>query len=256
MDMWKKRGRKFISFTDRAIKRGLIKHRGFSSHDTPEHIKEFVDTGEFSVMLVSYNWMNPQVRDAIAYAADAGMGVTVMNPVGGGALAASTLQILRLLRGAGSSAEVAMRYVLATPGVACALSGMNTDAQLEENVTIAGRKTHMTAKQAEAMRKRLRRIKKAEAEFCTACGYCMPCEHGVDIPGNFNLFNRLEFFGQEEWARQQYSRLEHHRDGDRSARACTQCGTCLPKCPNKVPIIDQLQQVAAMLSDPRKRRTG
>ena len=256
MDMWKKRGKKFISFTDRAMKRGLIRHRGFSSHDTPEHIKQFVDTGEFSVMLVSYNWMNPQVRDAIAYAADAGMGVTVMNPVGGGALAVSTPQILRLLRGAKSSAEVAMRYVLATPGVACALSGMNTDEQLDQNVAIASRKTQMTATQAAAMRKRLRRIKKAAAQFCTLCGYCMPCEHGVDIPGNFNLFNRVKFFGQEQWARRVYAGLERHRDGDRSARACQQCGTCLSKCPNNVPIMEQLQQVAAMLSDPRKGRKG
>lgn len=254
MDMWKKRGSKFIRFTDRAMKRGLIKHRGFSSHDTPENIKEFVDTGEFSVMLVSYNWLNPQVRDAIAYAADAGMGVTVMNPVGGGALAASTPQILRLLRGAGSSAEIALRYVLATPGVAGALSGMNTDEQLEENVAIASRKTQMTAKQSAAMRKRLRKIKKAAAQFCTLCGYCMPCEHGVDIPGNFNLFNRVKFFGQEQWARHVYAGLERHRDGDRSARACQQCGDCLPKCPNNVPIIDQLQQVAAMLSDPSRGR--
>jgi len=249
MDMWKKRGRKFIRFTDWAMKRGLIQHRGFSSHDTPEHIKQFVDTGEFSVMLVSYNWMNPQVRDAIAYAADAGMGVTVMNPLGGGTLAASTPQILRLLRGARSSAEVAMRYVLATPGVTCALSGMNTDEQLEENVAIAGRKTHMTAKQAAAMRTRLVRIKTAEAKFCTACGYCMPCEHGVDIPGNFGLYNRLEFFGQKEWAKQQYARLAGHKDGDRSAKACRQCGDCLAKCPNKVPIIEQLKQVADSCSD-------
>ncbi len=112
----------------------------------------------------------------------------------------------------------------------------------------------MTTKQSAAMRKRLRKIKKAAAQFCTLCGYCMPCEHGVDIPGNFSLFNRVKFFGQEQWARHVYAGLERHRDGDRSARACQECGTCLPKCPNNVPIIDQLQKVAAMLSDPRKGR--
>ena len=256
MDVWKKRGKRFIKFTDRALKKGLIKHRGFSSHDTPEHIKEFIDTGEFSAMLVSYNWMNPQDRDVIAYAADVGMGVSVMNPIGGGALAASTPQILRLIRGAKSSAEVSLRYVLATPGVTCTLSGMNTHEQLEENVAIANRKAPLTVKQYKSMRQRLDKIEKAAAEFCTACGYCMPCEHGVDIPGNFSLLNQVRFFGREEWARQGYARLANHKDGDKSAAACKQCGSCLPKCPNSVPIIEQLKEVAATLSGRRKRSGG
>lgn len=247
MDMWKKRGKKFIRFTDRALKRGLIRHRGFSSHETPEHIKEFVDTGEFSAMLVSYNWMNPLVADAIAYAADAGMGVTVMNPVGGGVLATNTPQILHLVRGAKTAAEIALRFVLATPGVTGTLSGMNSAAQLAENVAIAQRKTPLTARQQQTMRRRLDRIEKAAAEFCTACGYCMPCEHGVDIPGNFSLLNQARFFGRDVWAKQQYQRLASHKDGDKSAQACQRCGECVPKCPNNVPIIAQLKQVAAVM---------
>jgi len=247
MPVWKKRGRKFIKFTDWALKRGLIRHRGFSSHDSPENIKKFVDTGEFSVMLVSYNWMNPQVRDAIAYAADHGMGVTVMNPVGGGSLATSTPQILRLLPGARTAAEISLRYVLATPGMTCALSGMNTTDQVEENVAIASRRIAMTPKQRQHMRSRLARIEKEAKEFCTACGYCMPCKQGVDIPGNFALLNQVRFFGRLEWAKQQYARLGKHKEGDQSASACKRCGACLPKCPNKVPIIEQLQEVVRTL---------
>jgi len=247
MPVWKKRGRKFIRFTDWALKKGLIRHRGFSSHETPENIKKFVDTGEFSVMLVSYNWMNPQVRDAIAYAADRGMGVTVMNPVGGGSLATDTPQILRLVRGAKTAAEVSLRYVLATPGVTAALSGMNTLAQVAENVAVASRKTPLTEKQQQRMLQRLEQIDRQAREFCTACGYCMPCKHGVDIPGNFQLLNQVRFFGRLQWARERYGQLAKHKEGDRSAGACKRCGECLPKCPNKVPIIDQLQEVAATL---------
>ena len=247
MPMWKKRGRRFVKFTDWALKKGLIRHRGFSSHETPANIKEFIDTGEFSAMLVSYNWMNPQVRDVIAHAADRGMGVTVMNPIGGGSLATDTPQILRLLRGAKTAAEVSLRYVLATPGVTTALSGMNALEQVAENVAIAGRKAPMTDKQQQRMLARLARIDTESRQFCTACGYCMPCEHGVDIPANFRLLNQVKFFGRLDWARRQYRALAKHRDGDRSAEACKRCGACEPKCPNNVPIRDQLQQVAATL---------
>ena len=133
MDAFEKRGKKFFALTDWAMRKGYVRHRGFSSHDTPEHVKQFIDTGEFAAMLVSYNWQNPTMAETIAYAADKGMGVSVMNPVGGGALAVNTRPVLRLLPGAKSGPEIALRYVLATPGVALALSGMNAPEQIEEN---------------------------------------------------------------------------------------------------------------------------
>ncbi len=249
MEMWKKRGKKFIAFTDWAIKRGMIRHRGFSSHDTPGNIKKFIDTGEFAVMLVSYNWMNPTVRDVIAYAADRGMGVTVMNPVGGGTLATSTPEIRRLLPGAKSAPEVALRYVLGTPGVVTALSGMSTLAQVAENSAVASRKTSLTARQRKEMLSKLDKIERQARKFCTACGYCMPCEHGVDIPGNFALLNQARFFGRLGWARDHYAALKANKDGDRCAEACECCGACLSKCPNKVPIIKQLEDVREMLDE-------
>lgn len=244
MAMWKKGGKRFIKFADWAMNRGLIAHRGFSSHDTPENIRAFIDTGEFACMLVSYNWMNPQVRDVIAYAAGQGMGVTVMNPLGGGTLAADTPPIMRLVRGARSAAEIGLRYVLDTPGVTAALSGMNTPEQVDENVRTASRGTMLTAPQYRRMQERLQRIRRGSQAFCTGCGYCMPCEHGVDIPGNFGLHNQAAFFGRTEWARETYRQLKKHGDGDKSAAACRQCGACLPKCPNSVPIVEQLAQVA------------
>lgn len=252
METWKQRGRKFIKFTDWAMNRGLVRHRGFSSHDTPENVRQFIDTGEFSVVLLSYNWMNQQHRDNIAHAARCGMGVTAMNPVGGGALSTSTPQILRILPGVKSASELALRYVLATPGVTCALSGMNTIEQIEENVVLAGRKTPMTARQQAAVAARLATISEARGKFCTGCGYCMPCEHGVDIPRNFELLNQARFFGRLEWARSEYARTARHKDGDRSAEACRQCGACEPKCPNSVPIIAQLEEVANSLATSRQ----
>jgi predicted aldo/keto reductase-like oxidoreductase len=247
METWKKRGRKFLKFTDWAMNRGLIRHRGFSSHDTPAHIREYIDTGEFACMLVSYNWMNPQVRDVIAHAADRGMGVTVMNPIGGGTLATSTPEVLRLVRGARSASEISLRYVLATPGVTCALSGMNAMSQLEENLAVASRRTPLTETQQTRMEERLRGIQRAQREFCTGCGYCMTCPHGVDIPANFRLLNQARYFGRWDWARAEYRKLRKHADGDASAAACERCGTCEPKCPNDVPIMDQLEEVAEAL---------
>ena len=247
LEMWKQKGRSFIRFTDWAMKRGLIRHRGFSSHEGPGGLKQIIDTREFPVMLVSYNWLNPAEREMIAYAASKGMGVTVMNPLGGGTLATPTPEIMRLLPGAKTAAEIGLRYVLATPGVTAALSGMNSLDQVDENLRVASRRTPMTAKQVSRMHARLAVITAERKRFCTGCGYCMPCPHGVNIPANFRWFNEARFFGLVENARKRYAGLRKHRDGDRSAEACQRCGKCEPKCPIKVPIMQQLEEVARTL---------
>jgi len=247
METFQRRGRAFFALTEWAMKKGTLRHRGFSSHDTPEHVRAFIDTGEFSAMLVSYNWLNPQMAEVIEYAADKGMGVSVMNPVGGGVLGETTPEILRLLPGARSSAEVSLRFVLSTPGVTTALSGMSALEQVEENVRIASRRVHMTARQRKHMLARAERIRASQMQVCAACGYCMPCPHGVDIPQNLLLLARAKILGLIESGRDRFQHLRRHRDGDKSAAACRRCGRCLPKCPNRVPIMERLRETAALL---------
>ena len=244
MSDFKKRGRQFFKLTDWAMKKGLVRFRGFSSHDTPENVKAFIDTKEFSCMVLSFNLLDRSMEDTIAYGADKGMGVCIMNPLGGGTLAAKTPQMLRLIRGAKSSPEVALRFVLSTPGVTTALSGMNALEQVEENTSIASRKTYMTRKQHQRMVKRLEDIRLKAHRVCTSCGYCMPCPNGVDIPQNFLLFNRAVYFGLIEASKRYFQSLDHN---GHSALSCTKCGACIPKCPNKIPIPDQLAETANLL---------
>lgn len=244
MDMFQKRGKIFFRLTDWALKNGYIAHRGFSSHESPENIQAFADTGQFDCMLVSYNWMNPQLEEVIWHAHEKGMGVAIMNPVGGGNLAVAAKQIVQLLPGARSSPEVALRYVLATPGVSVALSGMSTAQQVADNISIAARKNPMTPKQWQAMKAKIAKIWRQARKFCSGCGYCMPCPHGVDIPQNFLLLNHARFFGLWEDSRRGFQQLQKTEEGDASAKACKHCGKCLPKCPNHLAIIKQLQTVA------------
>ncbi len=244
---WKKKGRAFVKFTDKAMKRGLIRRRGASVHDAPQSVKKIIDTGEFSALLFSYNWMNPKLREMIEYAASKGIGVSIMNPVGGGSLAAPTKEIMALLPGAKTPAELSLRYVLATPGVVSALSGMNTVAQVEENAAVANRKVPLTPAEERRFLSRLENIRSEASKFCTQCGYCMPCKHGVQIPQTFEWYNRAKFFGQVEFARKRYESMAKAKEGDKSAAACKACGECLKRCPIKVPIIQRLHEAAKLL---------
>lgn len=243
MENFKKRGKDFFKLTDWALKKGYIKHRGFSSHDKPENIKKFIDTGEFSVMLLSFNYLDPKVRDMIAYGADKGMGVAVMNPVAGGSLAVDTKKIKRLIPTAKTASEIALRYALDAKGVTVALSGMNTLEQVVENTKIASRKIMLTEKQRNHMTKQLELFVTQSMTLCTGCGYCMPCPHGVNIPQNFLWLNRAVFLDMYKSAAKEIRNIKKWTNPDKSTFACKKCGKCLPKCPNKIPIIEQMENL-------------
>ena len=108
---------------------GLFHHLAFSFHDKAENLKRLADTGVFEIVTCQYNLLDRSNEESMAYARDRGLGVVVMGPVGGGRLAGPSEVIQGLVAGgARSTAEVALRFVLANPNVSCAISGMNTVA--------------------------------------------------------------------------------------------------------------------------------
>ena len=88
---------------------GVIRHISFSFHDAPENMIEIIKRGEgvFASVLCQYNLLDRANEDAIAYAHEQGLGVTIMGPVGGGRLGAPSKVIQDLLPGkVQSSAEM------------------------------------------------------------------------------------------------------------------------------------------------------
>jgi predicted aldo/keto reductase-like oxidoreductase len=133
---------------DQAIKakeEGLIRHIGFSCHDSPENIKKIVDMGNGALdfTIVQYNLLDRKNAPAIEYAREKGVGVGIMGPVGGGRLVHPS-EVYSKAVGAASTPEAALRFVLANPGVTSALSGMNAMEQVEENAAAAARAEPLT----------------------------------------------------------------------------------------------------------------
>ena len=239
----------------KAKEEGLIRHRCFSCHDTPENMMKLIDTGEFDGMLVQYNLLDRRNEEAIAYAHEKGMGVAIMGPVGGGRLVAPSEQIRGMVSsGARSTPEVALRFVLSNPNVTLTLSGMNSLAMVDENAATAGREEPLSAEERQSVLDKLEETKRLSELYCTGCDYCMPCPNDVNIPENFRLMNYYRMFGLKDYATSQYRGLgkKKKRDGtvvEAWAAACLECGECEPKCPQNIPIIEQLKETAAALGD-------
>lgn len=229
---------------DKARSEGIIGHIGFTGHDTSDNFIKCIESGIFDSFTVPYSILDRTHGPTIKRAGELGIGVVAMCPVAGGVLATPSPQLQSLIPGGvGSTTQAALQFVAANPDVSCVCSGMQTPEMVAQNVDYANGFTQLSDDDRANMERILDEFSSLGQKFCTACGYCMECPSGVDIPANFSLYNRAKVYGLDEWARGQYAKME---DG-KKASACTACGECEPKCPNKLPIIEQLEQTAATL---------
>jgi len=238
----------------KAKEEGTIRHISISCHDSPENMIKLLEEGLFEGMILQYNLLDRNNEPAIAYAFEHGIGIAVMGPVGGGRLSPPSQQIMDMIPGgATSTPEVALRFVLANPGVSSALSGMNSLEMVEENCRTASREEPLTGEEQKQVLSALDEVKHLADLYCTGCGYCMPCPKDVNIPLNFQYMNNHRVWGLTQHAKHQYRHFfaepdKKHIEG-LAASECTRCGECEPKCPQKIPIMDQLEEVAAELGE-------
>lgn len=224
---------------------GVIRHISFSFHDAPENMIEIIRRGEgvFASVLCQYNLLDRANEDAIAYAHEQGLGVTIMGPVGGGRLGAPSKVIQDLLPGkVQSSAEMALRFVMNNRNVNIALSGMSSMDMVEENAAVASNMEPLTPEEEARIAASLEENRRLADLYCTGCNYCMPCPKGINIPEIFKIMNYHRVYGLTKFARDNYARIgKEPWLNFQNAAACVQCGACEKKCPQHLHIREQLR---------------
>ena len=229
----------------KARDQGLIRHIVTSFHDDNEALRKIIDTGFFESVLLQYNLLDRKLEDGIAHAGEKGVGVIVMGPVAGGRLGAQNPVFASMLPQLQRVPELALRFVLANPGVTVALSGMSSLEQVKENVVIASDPATLSETDRAAIDEHLERLKKMKDLYCSGCGYCKPCPQNVDIPAIFDLYNNGRVYGFWDASKGWY---KGHCDKKTDASQCTECGACTEKCPQKIDIPNELKKAAAALT--------
>jgi uncharacterized protein len=241
-------------FLDDALADGRINYAGFSFHDELALFKEIVDSYDWTFCQIQYNFMDEQNQagtEGLMYAADHGLGIVVMEPLRGGMLAKDIPSINQIWKKAPvqqSLSEWALRWVWNHPEVNVVLSGMSSFEQVEQNVACAENGFPNSISQEE-----LNLFGEAETEYkrrikvpCTGCRYCMPCPSNVSIPECFEMYNQGCMFDAPEVAGVNYGFLGGMLSGIPGfASQCQECGDCEKKCPQGIPIREQLKKVAA-----------
>ena len=258
-DSWKKmQGFRALEFLDQAKSDGRIVNAAFSFHGSLKTFKEIIDAYDWTMCQIQYNILDDKLQAGTAglkYAASKKVAVVVMEPLRGGVLASKLpkevqhyYDIAKIKR---CPAEWALRWVWNHPEVTLALSGMNDENQVIENI-----KTAETALPGSMTAEDLATIKKVADSYrsllkvpCTGCQYCMPCENGVNIPGNFHAYNEFHMGGDEQTSRALYGMwLMGGMTGKRSdAELCKACNKCQERCPQHIDIPGNLKAVALEL---------
>lgn len=241
-----------LSAAIKAKEEGLIKHISFSFHDKAENMIPIIDSGAFESVLCQYNLLDRSNEASIDYAHSKGLGVVIMGPVGGGRLGAPSDMIKSLIgREVKSTAEMALRFVIANPSVNVALSGMQNLAMLEENVKVASIDGPLTDDERAQVLSMLEENKRLAELYCTGCKYCMPCPQGINIPRVFEIMNYHRVYKLTDHAKNEYSNLytpmeqrtePWQKEWGQPADVCVECGACEEKCPQHLSIIAQLKE--------------
>lgn len=238
-----------LEFFDSAIKSGKINHAGFSFHDDLTLFKEIVDAYDWSLCQIQYNYFDVDYqagKEGLEYAAERNIAVVAMEPLRGGLLVkdlpAETKRIFEETASERSAVEWALRWLWDQPGVSVVLSGMSQLDQMEENLDLAENVSDApwTEKDENAVGQARDIINELQQVNCTTCGYCMPCPEGVDIPFNLALSNDYHIFNDPS-AKFRYKLVLSETE---RASNCVECGLCLEKCPQQIPIPDELEHVA------------
>lgn len=252
-----------LDFIDRAKRDGRISNAGFSFHGALVDFKRMVEAYPWQFCQIQYNFLDEEYQagtEGLKFASSRGLGVIVMEPLRGGNLGqpeapGPVAEIWDRAPVRRTPAEWALRWVWNHPEVTVLLSGMNEESHIEENLSIAGQALpgSLSGEELSLVGEAALKYRQLMKIGCTSCGYCMPCPSGVAIPSCFEIYNKLHLFGNTREALMLYA-MRHggvlRKGATNFASQCVECGLCLEKCPQGLPIPALLKQVAAELEIP------
>jgi len=202
---------------------GKLRYIGISSH-SPKMSIQIASSGFFDVLMHPVNFSNR--ADEVAAACQAhGVGLVGMKPFMGGEFFQEPYS--RFI-----TPVNALSFALSRPAMAVVVTGMKSPDELQKilaySTATAGQRDY------EAV---LSGFDAKLEGVCTYCDHCLPCSAGISI-------------SQVMWCLRAADRGDVdapyiYRDLKPLASACTECGSCVTRCPFKVDILSWMKAAVA-----------
>jgi len=190
----------------KAREQGKIRHIGLSGHK-PRIVALALERFAFETIQVPCNFMETEAfRDLVPMARRKQVAVIAMKPVGGGNIRETRLNF---------------RFIF-SQGVDVAIPGMDSEEQIEENVSALADLSPLTPEETARLQKEKDRL---GDHFCRRCEYCMPCPQGLPISFLHVLKNYYFLYDLKDWVWERLGALA------KTYPDCLACGECVKKCP-------------------------
>lgn len=231
-----------ISFCEEKIKEGKIRHLGFSFHDEYDVFEEIITARKWDFVQVQLNYIDERKQAGLRgyeLTKKLGIPVIIMEPVKGGTLARLPDEVDKLYKDYNpdaSTASWAMRWCGSLDNVKLILSGMSSEEQVLDNLKTFNNFTPLNEEETALVGKVAKVLLSREKNPCTDCRYCLPCPAGVNIPANFDRWNKYHVYGDKENAVKRWTDFKD----EEKAKNCVKCGLCETKCPQKINIREDL----------------
>ncbi|MEG1190512.1 MAG: aldo/keto reductase [Oscillospiraceae bacterium] len=234
-------------------KKGLIRHLGFSIHDTADKLEEVLTKHpemEFVQLQINYaDWEDKLIQSRACYetARRHGKPVIIMEPVKGGTLAKLPPDITKIFKDAKPDASLpswAIRYAASLEGLVTVLSGMSNLEQMQDNLSFMSDFKPLDKEERCVIENVREALEKIPTIPCTACSYCTKnCPQHIVIPQIFAAMNTYLTFDQLKGAKNDYN--WETRLGGKGSQ-CIECGQCEDACPQHIKIIEELKRAVAI----------
>lgn len=235
---------------------GLVRHIGFSYHDTTELLDEVLTAHpEIEFVQIQLNYLDYdsnaiQSRRCYETIVKHGKKAIVMEPVKGGTLAKVNPAVEEMFKAYAPDASIpswAVRFAASHPEVMIVLSGMSNLEQVEDNTSYMADFKPLNEDEYRRINRAVELINGDIAIPCTGCSYCTEgCPMHIAIPRYFALYNADKQSAKDNgW--QSHGEYYYNLTGTYGkASDCIGCGQCEAICPQHLPIREHLKSVAEL----------
>lgn len=236
---------------------GQIRHVGFSTHGSQAVIRAAIATGYFEFINLHYYYFFPHHAVVIDWAQQQDMGVFIISPADKGGLLYTPPDQLRTLCEPFEPLALTYRWLLSDPRITTLSVGPAQPQELAPALALADADQPLTdAEQSILERLQAHQQKILATDRCSQCYACLPCPELIHIPEVLRLRNLAVAYDMTQFGQYRYRMFEnagHWFPGQKGNR-CTDCGDCLPRCPEHLDIPTLLRDTHHRLNGPERRR--
>ena len=239
-----------VEVLHRLREEGLIRHIGFSTHAPLDVILKALNTDLFSFVNLHYYYFFQRNFAAVQLAGKKDIGVFIISPNEKGGMLWKPSSIVKDICVPMSAIQFNGRFCLGHPEITTLSMGMHEPEHFPQNLSVLSEDKIYAEKEPKILRRMDQRLNEVK-ELCTLCNECLPCPEKINIPEVLRFRNLLNAYGMEDYGKFRYNMFEgdgHWFPGNFASK-CTECGDCLPRCPENLEIPKLLLYTHSRLFD-------